>query len=110
MKEIKDSMYFITGGYILDLDVVSEDSRYINLYNLPVYYNSLSRLLNEKICKQDRAFKYDTETFLKDIYENLISNILKDGEIVLQSIKKSTPKNIKIMSIISYFNYIYQLR
>ena len=100
INTFKDSVNYMIGGYVFDIDVSNQKSKYVNFYNMPITLNSLFKFLKSQIMDADKNFKYDTDVFFRDCYENLIKNILKDGDIILQSVKKTTPKILKIASTI----------
>ena len=100
INTFKDSVNYIIGGYVFDVDVSTKKSKYVNFYNIPITLSSAVKFLQSQIVDTDKNFKYDTDVFFRDCYDNLIKNILKDGDIILQSIKKTTPKTLKIASTI----------
>lgn len=100
VNTFKESVNYMIGGYIFDIDPANLKSKYVNFYNLPVTLYGFVEFLRKQILDTDRNFKYDTDVFFRDCYVNLVQNILKDGNIIMESVRKTTPKLISIASTI----------
>lgn len=100
VNTFKESVNYMIGGYIFDINPSRNESKYINFYNVPIALQSFIKFLKSQILDTDKNFKYDTDVFFRDCYTNLVSSILKDGDFVMQSIKKTTPKLLSISSTI----------
>lgn len=94
------NLYILSGGFLVDEDIREHRSSYVYFDALPITINSLTNFLQKEIEDKDRKFHYDSEIFLRDIYDNLVKSVLMEGFIGLESVKEATPKTLRISSTV----------
>lgn len=93
IKALAHRLGIITGGYVIE---GPSGINFVNFANIPISIKTLSKFLYDHIKRVNRGFVYDTEVFLKDIYENLIKAIVYDGSSYLQKNEITISKNMKV--------------
>jgi hypothetical protein len=99
LVNIDSEILMLVGGKTILSDVLTGESSYINLCNIPIYLNSVTNFLKQKILDTEKNYHYSVDSFIRDLHEDLIKKSVKSADgVSLDAYKEYIPENLRLQT------------